>query len=77
MAEKEYRDHSVKGYLKRLGVDFVRGQLGSLLQFEKTHELTEYDKYHKQLYIEILQEAGESSDLDLDNTHYYPYIRRQ
>lgn len=76
MIKDEKTDHSIKSYLKRLGVDFVRGQLGGLLQFEKTHELTDYDKYHKQLYIEILQEAGESTDLDLDNTHYYPYIRR-
>ena len=76
MIKDEKTDHSIKSYLKRLGVDFVRGQLGGLLQFEKTHELTDYDKYHKQLYIEILQEAGESTDLDLDNTHYYPYNRR-
>lgn len=76
MSENESRDHSIKSYLRRLGVDFVRGQLGSLLQFEKENKLTKHEQYLKQLYIEILQEAGESTDLDLDNTHYYPYIRR-
>ena len=76
MIKDEKTDHSIKSYLKRLGVDFVRGQLGSLLQFEKETKLTDHEQYLKQLYIEILQEAGESTDLDLDNTHYYPYIRR-
>lgn len=76
MSENESRDHSIKSYLRRLGVDFVRGQLGSLLQFEKENKLTEHEQYLKQIYMEILEEVGESTDLDLDNTHYYPYIRR-
>ena len=72
-----YADHSVKGYLKRLGGAFVRGQLGSLLQFEKNHKLTKCEEEQKQLYIEVLEELGESTQLDLEHTPYFPYIRQK
>lgn len=68
-------DHSEKGYLMRLPVATVKGLLGSLLQFEQTNALTEFEEHQKQLYMEVLQQQGESTDVNIDGTPYFPYIR--
>ena len=72
----DIKDHSEKAYLKRLPVAMVKGLLGSLLQFEQTEKLTEFEKQRKQLYIEVLQELGESADLNIEGSPYFPYVRK-
>ena len=65
-----YDDHSLKGYLQRQATEFLRGELGRLLLRETKEALSDYDLSCKAMLTEILQQRGESTDIDLSTVIY-------
>lgn len=70
----KYDNHSLKGYLMRQHIGAVKSELARILLMEEKNELRDYDLAYKNTLIEVLQQRGESTDIDISSTliSYHP-----